>query len=80
MENQFREVEKPARRVFVLAIVITLMVLTCVKYIISTKPSAQQACDETCAVYHRQGELVYKYTKEQFAGDRYRGPAECQCR
>ena len=80
MDNRFREVEKRARRVFVLAMVIALMVLMGVGYLINTKPGALQACVQTCAVYHRQGELVYKYTREQISGDRYRGPTECQCR
>jgi hypothetical protein len=80
MDNRFRQVEKRARRVLVLAMASTLIVLMGVNHLINSQPSALQACIQTCAVYHRQGELVYKFTKQQISGDRYGGPGECQCR
>jgi hypothetical protein len=80
MDSRFTEVEKRARRVFFLAIVVVLAIMMALNYLNESKPSDLQVCVQTCATYHRQGELVHKFTAEQTAGMHSRGPAECQCR
>lgn len=80
MDSEFREIEKRAQRVFFLAIVVVLGAMMALNYVIESKPTALQACVQTCSTYHRQGELVYKFTAEQTAGMHSRGPTECRCR
>jgi len=80
MNSRSREVEKHARRAFFLAIIVVLAIMMTLNYLIESKPSDLQVCVQTCAPYHRQGELVHKFTAEQTAGMHSRGPTECQCR
>lgn len=80
MATRLEEVEKRARRVFFLAVAVTLAVIFALNYLIESKPSDLQVCLQTCAAQNRQGELVYKFTSEQTAGMHSRGPSECRCR
>jgi hypothetical protein len=80
MDKRFKEVEKRARRVFFLAVVVVLAIMFALQYVIASKPSELQVCVQTCAAYNRQGELVYKFSAEQTAGMHSRGPMECRCR
>lgn len=80
MGRQFKGAENRARGVFFLAILVVLAIVMALNYLRKSQPSALQVCVQTCAVYNRQGELVHKFTAEQTAGVRSRGPTECQCR
>lgn len=80
MATRFEDVEKRARNVFFLAVIVTFAVILALNYLTASEPSDLQICVQTCAAHDRQGELVYKFSREQTAGMHGRGPVECQCR
>lgn len=80
MEKRFKDIQKRARLVFLLTILAVFAILIGLNYLAGTRPSELEACMQSCAPFGRQGELVHKFTAEQTAGMRGRGPTECQCR
>lgn len=80
MSKNFDAVSRRAGRAAVVVGFCAAAVLFSITYFASTIPSDAAICERTCAEDGKRGELAYKYTKEQTAGMRGRGPTECRCR
>lgn len=80
MDKWLSDIEKGARRTFLLTVVVVLVLMMGLSYVIKRGPAELDACVQSCAAHGLQGQLIHKFTAEQTAGMHSKGPTECQCR
>jgi hypothetical protein len=80
MKKRPSDIEKSARRIFVLVIIVVLAVIMGLDYLIRMRPTELEACARSCEAHGMQGQLIHKLTAEQTAGMHGKGPTECECR
>lgn len=80
MENASAERQRATARALICLALVVLAGMTAIVFLTRKIPSADVACTRTCAAEGKTGKRVYQYSKEQTAGMRGRGPAQCDCR
>jgi hypothetical protein len=80
MDERFSDIEKGARRTFLLMVIVVLALMMGLSYLIERGPSDLDACMQSCAAHGLRGQLIHRFTAEQTAGMHSKGPTECQCR
>jgi hypothetical protein len=73
-------IEKRARRIFMLTIIVVLAAVMGLDYLIGMRPTELEACAQSCEARGMQGQLIHELTAEQTAGMHSKGPTECECR
>ena len=79
MENKPANRQRASKFVLINMNFVVLAAITGIVYLASGSPSPAEACAKTCSAEGKKGNLVFKYSQEQTAGMRSRGPAECYC-
>lgn len=71
------DIEKSARRIFVLVIIVVLAAIIGLDYLIGMRSTELEACSRSCEARGVQGLLIHKFTAEQNAGMHSKGPTIC---